>query len=160
MTHGCVTADGFEGLRALLLPEDKRTPFGNAERRRHHKSVTSVESGGRWSLLRRLVPAGSDSLGSGNADRADSIEAFARALLRRYGVVSRRISEKESLHVSWFELIRVFRQLEARGEIRGGYFVGGLSGEQFARPEAIGLLRSIRKAKLKATSSRSAPPTR
>jgi ATP-dependent Lhr-like helicase len=64
-------------------------------------------------------------------------------------VVSRRISEKESLHVSWFELIRVFRQLEARGETRGGYFVGGLSGEQFARPEAIGLLRSIRKAKAK-----------
>jgi ATP-dependent Lhr-like helicase len=60
-------------------------------------------------------------------------------------VVSRRIAQKESLHVSWFELIRVFRRLEARGEIRGGYFVRGLSGEQFARPEAIGLLRSIRK---------------
>ena len=60
-------------------------------------------------------------------------------------MVSRRIAEKESLRVPWFELIRVFRRLEARGEIRGGYFVGGLSGEQFARPEAIGLLRSIRK---------------
>jgi ATP-dependent helicase Lhr and Lhr-like helicase len=149
VTQGCVTADGFEGLRALLLPEDKRAPFGNAERRRHHKRVTSVESGGRWSLLRRMLPAASDSSGTESADRADSIEAFARVLLRRYGVVSRRISEKESLHVSWFELIRVFRRLEARGEIRGGYFVGGLSGEQFARPEAIGLLRSIRKAKAK-----------
>jgi ATP-dependent Lhr-like helicase len=61
--------------------------------------------------------------------------------------VFRRIAEKESLHLSWFELIRVFRRLEARGEVRGGYFVGGLSGEQFARPEAIGLLRSIRKAR-------------
>jgi ATP-dependent Lhr-like helicase len=149
VTQGCVTADGFEGLRALLLPEDKRTPFGNAERRRRHKSVTSVESGGRWSLLRRMLPASSDLSGSGTAERAESIEEFARALLRRYGVVSRRISEKESLHVSWFELIRVFRRLEARGEVRGGYFVGGLSGEQFARPEAIGLLRSIRKAKAK-----------
>ena len=64
-------------------------------------------------------------------------------------MVSRRIAEKESLHISWFELIRVFRRLEARGEVRGGYFVGGLSGEQFARPEAIGLLRSIRKGKAK-----------
>jgi ATP-dependent Lhr-like helicase len=53
------------------------------------------------------------------------------------------------LHFSWFELVRVVRRLEARGEVRGGYFVGGLSGEQFARPEAIGLLRSIRKAKPK-----------
>ena len=149
VTQGCVTADGFEGLRALLLPEDKRAPFGNSERRRRHKSVTSVESGGRWSLLRRMLPAASDLLVTESTERADSIEAFARVLLRRYGVVSRRISEKESLHVSWFELIRVFRRLEARGEIRGGYFVGGLSGEQFARPEAIGLLRSIRKTKAK-----------
>ena len=151
VTQGCVTADGFEGLRALLLPEEKRAPFGSAERRRRHKSVTSVESGGRWSLLRRMLmlPVTSDASGPGSAERADSIEAFARVLLRRYGVVSRRIAEKEYLQVSWFELIRVFRRLEARGEIRGGYFVGGLSGEQFARPEAIGLLRSIRKAKAK-----------
>jgi ATP-dependent helicase Lhr and Lhr-like helicase len=149
VTQGCVTADGFEGLRALLLPEEKRTPFGNTPRRRRHKNVTSVESGGRWSLLRRMLPAAPETEVPGSAERADSIEAFARVLLRRYGVVSRRISEKESLHVSWFELIRVFRRLEARGEVRGGYFVGGLSGEQFARPEAIGLLRSLRKGKAK-----------
>ena len=79
----------------------------------------------------------------------ESLEVFARILLRRYGVVSRRIAEKESLRVPWFELLRVFRRLEARGEVRGGYFVSGLSGEQFARPEAIGLLRTIRKAKPK-----------
>jgi ATP-dependent Lhr-like helicase len=66
-------------------------------------------------------------------------------LLRRYGVVFRRLLERESLKVSWFELGRVYRRLEARGEIRGGYFVSGVSGEQFALPEAIGLLRSIRK---------------
>ncbi len=98
---------------------------------------------------KNALPVASDASGPGSAEREESIEAFARVLLRRYGVVSRRIAEKESLHVSWFELIRVFRRLEARGEIRGGYFVGGLSGEQFARPEAIGLLRSIRKAKPK-----------
>ncbi len=143
--QGCVTADGFEGLRALLLPEDKRAPFGVAPRRRHHKSVTSVEFGGRWSVLRRMISADFGAEAPENAGREESIEAFARVLLRRYGVVSRRIAEKESLHAPWFELIRVFRRLEARGEIRGGYFVGGFSGEQFARPEAIGLLRSVRK---------------
>jgi ATP-dependent Lhr-like helicase len=79
------------------------------------------------------------------AGREEAIEALARVLLRRYGIVSRRILERESLSASWFELIRVYRRLEARGEIRGGYFVSGLSGEQFAMPEAIGLLRSIRK---------------
>jgi ATP-dependent Lhr-like helicase len=147
--QGCVTADGFEGLRALLLPEEKRAPFGAAQRRRHHKSVTSVEFGGRWSLLRRVPPPASEAEAFDNAGREESVEAFARVLLRRYGVVSRRIAEKEALHVSWFELIRVFRRLEARGEVRGGYFVGGLSGEQFSRPEAIGLLRSIRKATAK-----------
>jgi ATP-dependent Lhr-like helicase len=67
-------------------------------------------------------------------------------LLRRYGVIFRRLLERESLDVSWYELGRVYRRLEARGEIRGGHFVGGVSGEQFALPEAIGLLRSDRKA--------------
>jgi ATP-dependent Lhr-like helicase len=147
--QGYVTADGFEGLRALLVPEEKRAPFSAARRRRHSKSVTSVEFGGRWSLLRKIHSVGSEANPTGIGGREESVEAFARALLRRYGVVSRRIAENESLRVSWFELIRVFRRLEARAEIRGGYFVSGLSGEQFARPEAIGLLRSIRKAKPK-----------
>ena len=66
--------------------------------------------------------------------------------LHRYGVVFRRLLERESLPVTWYELVRIYRRWEARGEIRGGYFVGGISGEQFALPEAIGLLRSIRKA--------------
>jgi len=66
-------------------------------------------------------------------------------LLRRYGVIFRRLLERESLNVSWYELGRVCRRLEARGEIRGGYFVSGVSGEQFALPEAVGLLRSLRK---------------
>jgi ATP-dependent helicase Lhr and Lhr-like helicase len=145
--RGCVTADSFEGLRALLVPEEKRAPFGAAERRRQHRSVTSVEFAGRWSLLRIPRPKDLEAQDHDVAGREEAIEAFARVLLRRYGVVSRRMIERESLRVSWFELIRVYRRLEARGEIRGGYFVSGLSGEQFARPEAIGLLRSIRKAR-------------
>jgi ATP-dependent Lhr-like helicase len=143
--QGCVTADGFEGLRALLLPDEKRAPFGTAHRRRHHKTVSSVESGGRWSLLRDAIRADSVPVEETGAGRDEAVEAFARVLLRRYGVVTRRIADKESLRVSWYELLRVFRRLEARGEIRGGYFVAGLSGEQFARPEAIASLRSVRK---------------
>jgi ATP-dependent Lhr-like helicase len=138
VAQGQVTADSFEGLRALLVPEDKRAPFSAAERRRHHKAITSVEFAGRWSLLRTIIPAEASK-------PEEAIEAFARVLLRRYGVVFRRILERESIRVTWFELCRAYRRLEAQGEIRGGYFVNGVSGEQFALPEAVGLLRSIRK---------------
>jgi ATP-dependent Lhr-like helicase len=183
--QGWVTSDSFEGLRALLMPQDKRASFTDAERRRRHKTVTSVEFAGRWSLLRpnpsslfqshgelqrskrvhsdlqppSLLPLPrGEGRGEGEGivresavhepaipNRDLAIETFARVLLRRYGVVFRRLLERESLKVSWFELGRVYRRLEARGEIRGGYFVSGVSGEQFALPEAIGLLRSIRK---------------
>jgi ATP-dependent helicase Lhr and Lhr-like helicase len=138
VAQGYVTADSFEGLRALLVPEEKRAPFSSTERRRHHKAITSVEFAGRWSLLRPIKPFEPSK-------REEAVEAFARVLLRRYGIVFRRMMERESLHVSWFELSRAYRRLEARGEIRGGYFVNGVSGEQFALPEAVGLLRSMRK---------------
>ncbi|PYK97632.1 MAG: ATP-dependent DNA helicase [Verrucomicrobia bacterium] len=161
--RGCVTADSFEGLRALLIPSEKRAPFADVERKRRHKTVTSIEFAGRWSLLRttesnagRPGSTWNPERGTGNEDRSlhtsaaakeQAIETYARVLLRRYGVVFRRLLERESLKVSWFELGRVYRRLEARGEIRGGYFVSGVSGEQFALPEAVGLLRSLRKAK-------------
>jgi ATP-dependent Lhr-like helicase len=168
--QGWVTSDSFEGLRALLMPQDKRASFTDAERRRRHKTVTSVEFAGRWSLLRMnrssrgeeaqfnpnvdrsLLTSAATRIEAGNteANRELAIESFARALLRRYGVVFRRLLERESLKVSWYELGRIYRRLEARGEIRGGYFVSGVSGEQFALPEAIGLLRSIRKTAPKA----------
>jgi ATP-dependent Lhr-like helicase len=176
--QGWVTSDSFEGLRALLLAPDKRTPFSSSVRKRRHKSVTSVEFAGRWSLLRTPVltstantpgepapPAELRGRWNGKArtlaqkrhERSErnrpgshtlaeleaAHETFARALLHRYGVVFRRLLERESFQVSWYELGRIYRRWEARGEIRGGYFVGGASGEQFALPEAIGLLRSI-----------------
>ncbi|MBV8485227.1 MAG: hypothetical protein JO077_20470 [Verrucomicrobia bacterium] len=178
--QGLVTADSFEGIRALIVPEEKRASFASAERRRHHKAVTSLEFAGRWSLLRNPVNAGNagnrespamrplvggsrnpgansdpalaDSVPRDRSDpgvhgvsREQAVEAFARVLLHRYGVVFRRILEQESLRVTWFELVRVYRTLEARGEIRGGHFVAGVSGEQYALPEAVGLLRAIRK---------------
>jgi ATP-dependent Lhr-like helicase len=142
--RGCATADSFEGLRALLTRSDKRFPFADTGRKRHHKSVTSVEFAGRWTLLKNPDPAAPPAEASPPSEAA--LDAFAWVLLRRYGVVFRRLLERESLRVSWYELGRVYRRLEARGEIRGGHFINGVSGEQFALPEAIGLLRSLRKA--------------
>jgi ATP-dependent Lhr-like helicase len=75
------------------------------------------------------------------------VETQARALLRRYGVVYRRLLEREANLAPWRELTRVYRSLEARGEIRGGRFVAGFSGEQYALPEAVGLLRQTRRQK-------------
>jgi ATP-dependent Lhr-like helicase len=130
-----------------LIPSEKRAPFADTERKRRHKTVTSVEFAGRWTLLRKFPAAPEEEKPAMAGDEA--VELFARVLLRRYGVVFRRLLERESVRVSWYELGRVYRRLEARGEIRGGRFVNGASGEQFALPEAIGLLRSIRKAEAK-----------
>jgi ATP-dependent Lhr-like helicase len=152
---GFVTCDGFDGLRALLVPSDKRPTFGRNEGvRRRKTNLASIEFAGRWSLLR--APAGQASRQSqisrdeSGGDKRDAcptaVENFARVLLHRYGVVFRRLLERETFGVSWYELGKIYRRWEARGEIRGGYFVSGVSGEQFALPEAIGLLRSIRKA--------------
>jgi ATP-dependent Lhr-like helicase len=168
-TQGWVTADSFEGMRALLLPQEKRVPFAGSARRRRHKAVSSVEFAGRWSLLRdpntispvpgeaqaghylqsgagvSPVSAGVSPASAAAPGRDEAVETFARVLLRRYGVVFRAMLARESLKVSWYELGRVYRRLKSRGEIRGGHFVSGVGGEQFALPEAIGLLRSIRK---------------
>jgi ATP-dependent Lhr-like helicase len=148
---GFVTCDSFDGLRALLVPSNKRPTFArNVGRRRRKTTLASIEFAGRWTLLRRITSVEdsgySPANGAGGSAREAAIEKFARVLLRRYGVVFRRLLERESLDLSWYELGRVYRRLEARGEIRGGYFVGGVSGEQFALPEAVGLLRSIRRA--------------
>jgi ATP-dependent Lhr-like helicase len=142
VSHGWVTADSFEGLRALLTPQEKRARFGDVGRPRRHRVVTSIEYAGRWSLLRNYQQT-VETHGAGQDGEA--VQTFARVLLRRYGVVFRKILDREALHVSWFELGRAYRQMEARGEIRGGHFVSGVSGEQFALPEAIGHLRSLRK---------------
>ena len=93
-----------------------------------------MEDAGRWSLMRR--PS------SDPQARASATEFVARALLRRYGVVFWRLLAREADWLPpWRDLLRVYRRLEARGEIRGGRFVAGFSGEQYALPDAIGLLR-------------------
>jgi ATP-dependent Lhr-like helicase len=143
VANGSVTADSFTGLRALLTPSSKRPPLTEGKRRR---SVTpySIADAGRWTkLMREVQSSGSRSLNDVNGE-TPALEILAWILLRRYGVVLRRLLDQEELP-PWRDLLRVYRRLEARGEIRGGRFVAGFSGEQFALPEAVGLLRSIRR---------------
>ncbi|HEY9016270.1 MAG TPA: hypothetical protein VIM84_14550, partial [Gemmatimonadales bacterium] len=128
---GLVTSDSFAGLRALITPSSKRKPLSGA-RRRVRTAAHGIESAGRWSLLK------------GQPGKVDP-EVLAVTLLRRYGVVFKRLLAREASGVPWRELLLVYRRLEARGEIRGGRFVTGVSGEQFALPDAVGRLRSIRR---------------
>ena len=100
-----------------------------------------MNGAGRWSATTVESGVGRE----GRACEADAIETCARALLRRYGVVFRRLLAREANLASWRDLTRVYRRLEARGEIRGGRFVAGMSGEQFALPEAVQQLREIRR---------------
>ena len=183
---GLATADSFTGLRALLVPSDRRKPLGPAGRtsraanavgtrgrsagagtpagaqdrpgrrerwerrgRRRSSVAFGVDSAGRWSLLRRDLPDSGG--GAGEEARAASI---ARVLLRRYGVVFRRLLDNEPRTLPWWQLVRALRRMEARGDVRGGRFVTGVSGEQFALPEAVGLLRRIRR---RAPSGRPVP---
>jgi ATP-dependent Lhr-like helicase len=130
---GLVTSDSFAGLRALITPSSKRKPLASA-RRRHRTVPFGIESAGRWSLFGK--ERGRDGV---------AVEAQARTLLRRYGVVFKRLLAREPNPPAWRDLLLVYRRLEARGEIRGGRFVAGMSGEQFALPEAVGQLRAIRR---------------
>ena len=139
---GRVSADSFAGLRALLLPAAKRDAGRHRRMRRH--MMTSIEDAGRWALVRSASPSAQVEGANGKPD-PEAIEHIARTLLRRYGVVFWKLLEREAPWLpSWRELLRVYHRLEARGEIRGGRFVEGLVGEQFALPEAIAPLRAVR----------------
>jgi ATP-dependent Lhr-like helicase len=217
---GIVNSDSFGGLRALLVPSDRRRPSGGGKRRRR-ASLFGMDTAGRWALIRRpsrqladvgangsvtgataesastissganatgapssmspvglLRPLGTDqpaspvsrdlarnpttlaALARNASDREaaasaarlnerrqddETIEQVARTLLRRWGVVFWRLLAREADWLPpWRELLMCFRRLEARGEIRGGRFVAGFTGEQYAAPEAIGLLRDMR----------------
>jgi ATP-dependent Lhr-like helicase len=146
VASGLVTSDSFGGLRALLVPAERRQRTQGRSRRK--PSPFGMESGGRWALARRSQPppppggTGRNGLRPGS----EAVEHIARTLLRRYGVVFWRLLEREASWLPpWRELLYVYRRLEARGEIRGGRFVAGFPGEQFALPEAIGALREARR---------------
>ena len=132
---GLVTSDAFQGLRVLVTPPSRRRRFYGRRSRRG----PSFDSAGRWSLLDRApAPLSGEH-------REDACEHAARSLLRRYGVVCRSVLQRENGLPGWRDLLRVFRRLEARGEIRGGRFVGALGGEQFALAEAVKALRRCRR---------------
>jgi ATP-dependent Lhr-like helicase len=135
---GLVTSDSFAGLRALITPSSKRKPLGGA-RRRHRTAPFGIESAGRWSLSPSYRPSALAPY------RPTAVELAARSLLRRYGVVFKRLLAREAGAPPWRELLLVYRRLEGRGEVRGGRFVSGMSGEQFALPEAVGQLRAVRR---------------
>ena len=137
---GLAASDSFSGLRALLVPSGQRKPPAGMKRRGRVLSF-DIESGGRWALINRTAPRD-----SGDGSREAAVEYAARTLLARYGVVFWRLLTQEPGWLPpWRDLLRVYRRLEARGEIRGGRFVAGFSGEQFALPDAVGLLREIRR---------------
>jgi ATP-dependent helicase Lhr and Lhr-like helicase len=129
LAGGLVTADGFDNLRALVDPKRRRGEGRAGQKRPRH-------SAGRWALLRHSSPA---------LPKEERLDRFARQLLLRWGILLRDLLIRETLAPPWRDLLPVLRKLEARGEIRGGRFVSGFTGEQFARPEALELLRSLRR---------------
>ena len=144
VANGVVVSDSFTGLRALLTPGSRKTQA--AARRKHRQPVYEMASAGRWSIIRRENGNGSTSTrGNQNPIDQEKAEEIAWTLLKRYGVVFKRLLEREGMNLPWRVLLRIYHRLEARGEIRGGRFVAGISGEQFALPEAVGMLRAIRR---------------
>ena len=146
---GIVNSDSFGGLRALLLPSDRRRPAGHARRRRRI-AIFGMQEAGRWALVRRsagtVAATAPDAKSGPDTQASDAVEHLCRTLLRRWGVVFWKLLEREADWLPpWRDLLMCLRRLEARGEIRGGRFVAGFSGEQFATPEAIGLLRDARR---------------
>ncbi len=144
---GAVTSDSYAGLRALITPESKRPGYGHGRRRRRASSMNSVDAAGRWSAIISSTedPKTPEQRAWPGTDE-NTLSAVVDTLLKRYGVLFRKVLEREPDLPPWRELLYMCRRMEARGEIRGGYFVEGCSGEQFARPEAIALLRKQKNA--------------
>ena len=138
---GLVTADGFDNLRALMDPRRRRAEGRERARRPRHAA-------GRWALLRTAIshqPSAPTTQHSVLSTQHSLAEQVARQLLRRYGVVFRDLLGREALALSWRDLLVQYRRMELQGEIRGGRFVNGFTGEQFALPEAVESLRAVRK---------------
>ncbi|MGH9523810.1 MAG: Lhr family helicase, partial [Terriglobales bacterium] len=126
---GLVTADAFENLRSLIGPKKAVGPAALTRSQKKRRATA-----GRWSLLHASA-----------ADRTRALNAACRMLLARYGVVFRDLLARESIDIAWRELAQTFRRMEDRGEVRGGRFVEGFIGEQFAIPLAVDSLRALRR---------------
>ena len=153
---GLVNSDSFAGLRALLKPVAKRNAHHSGRRPRGGALIGGMDDAGRWALLQRrsavaevecaTVAPPSPSAGRAPSLAPEVLEHLVMTLLRRYGVVFWRLLAREAEWLPpWRDLLRVLQRLEARGQVRGGRFINGLAGEQFALPEAIPLLREVRR---------------
>ena len=141
---GRVNSDSFAGLRVLLLPSGRRGSHAKMSnsygtRRKRRLALFAMADAGRWALVRRAAAAAS-------IRPDEAVEQVVRTLLRRWGVIFWKLLAREANWLPpWREILMCCRRLEARGEIRGGRFVAGFSGEQYATPEAVGLLRDVRR---------------
>ncbi|MGD9856574.1 MAG: hypothetical protein AB7U20_16630 [Planctomycetaceae bacterium] len=143
--RGFVTSDGFAGLRRIARA-DPSLPAESSSRR-SSRSVTrrrSATGAGRWSVWRREPDDARQNVESDRERRRHTVERWAWQLLRRWGVVFRDLVQTENGAPAWWELTQVYRRLEARGEIRGGRFVSGVAGEQFALGDTVRELRRLR----------------
>jgi ATP-dependent Lhr-like helicase len=129
---GAVTSDGFSALRSLVMPRP-----ATAQRRSRWGAprAGALGRGGRWTVFPGRVTG---------LKAEERLERWAWQLLRRYGVLFRDLLTRETAAPSWWELVPLFRRLEARGEVRGGRFVSGTAGEQYALPEAVEEMRRPR----------------
>ena len=133
---GLITADGYDNLRALVDPKRRRGEGRGRRARPRHAA-------GRWALLDETQPSLADGEVAGRRDEA--VARFAEQLLARWGVIFRDLLVRETLAPPWRELLAALRRMEACGDVRGGRFVSGFGGEQFARPEAVEMLRVVRR---------------
>jgi ATP-dependent Lhr-like helicase len=149
---GLVTADGYDSLRSLIDP--RRKSSSAAPFRMRGSNQRARNTAGRWSLLAPPLPEPplTDSRGASEQSataeamrREQETESAALVLLWRYGIVFRDLVQRETTMPRWRELLGMFRRLEARGIVRGGRFVSGFQGEQFALPQAVDSLREARK---------------
>ena len=151
VARGLVTADAFAAVRSLLSARDRwrsrqrRVPYRGVALARRRSAVGTGSGEGRWALLADPADAGTDPPGSdadvGGAD--ELAEAVAWQMLARWGVVAWELWDRESFRVPWRDVVRALRRFEARGLALGGRFVAGISGEQYAAPEAVDLLAGI-----------------
>jgi ATP-dependent Lhr-like helicase len=136
VSAGLISSDNYTGLRALLTPDSHKPKFGHHERRR---ALYGIEDAGRWALLTHGAQSATDALTD------EKLNRLIQIYCRRWGVLTRRVLENESAAPPWRILVRQLHLLELRGEIRGGRFINGIGGEQFALPETVALLRRQQK---------------
>jgi ATP-dependent Lhr-like helicase len=141
---GLVNSDSFGGLRALLVPTSQRGRLGSgAAGRRRRLAMFGMADAGRWATVRR------DASAPAPRPDEDAVEHVVQTLLRRWGVIFWKLLAREADWLpSWRDILMCCRRLEARGEIRGGRFIAGFAGEQYASPDAVGLLRDVRRRPL------------